>query len=268
MGVLQFKKTLFPPPGTEQQGAFFVPAAVQVRKQTKSWGTHKGVLMEIRAVTTGAIVLRILSAAILGGILGVERGRKNRAAGLRTYMLVCVGSCLIMLTNQYIYQVFQSGDPVRMGAQVVSGIGFLGAGTIIVTRRSQIRGLTTAAGLWADAAVGLALGVGFYEAAFLGGGIIFVVLTLMQRWDSWMHRTSRSLEVYVEMSPEVGLSAFLRGARELGLEMESVQIIQGDTPQAGRLCFIANLLAKEKTDHEAVCQDLQKLDGVQYLESL
>ena len=121
--------------------------------------------MEIRAVTTGAIVVRILSAAILGGILGVERGRKNRAAGLRTYMLVCVGSCLIMLTNQYIYQVFQSGDPVRMGAQVVSGIGFLGAGTIIVTRRSQIRGLTTAAGLRADAAVGLALGVGFYEAA-------------------------------------------------------------------------------------------------------
>ena len=117
--------------------------------------------MEIRAVTTGAIVLRILSAAILGGILGVERGRKNRAAGLRTYMLVCVGSCLIMLTNQYIYQVCQSGDPVRMGAQVVSGIGFLGAGTIIVTRRSQIRGLTTAAGLWADAAVGLALGIGF-----------------------------------------------------------------------------------------------------------
>ena len=116
--------------------------------------------------------------------------------------------------------------------------------------------------------MGLALGVGFYEAAFLGGGIIFVVLTLMQRWDSRMHRTSRSLEVYVEMLPEAGLSVFLRGARELGLEMESVQIIQGDTPQAGRLCFIANLLAKEKTDHEAVCQDLQKLDGVQYLESL
>lgn len=224
--------------------------------------------MEIRAVTTGAIVLRILSAAILGGILGVERGRKNRAAGLRTYMLVCVGSCLIMLTNQYIYQVCQSGDPVRMGAQVVSGIGFLGAGTIIVTRRSQIRGLTTAAGLWADAAVGLALGIGFYEAAFLGGGIIFVVLTLMQRWDSWMHRTSRSLEVYVEMSPEVGLSAFLRGARELGLEMESVQLIQGDTPQAAMLCFIVNLHAKEKTNHEEVCQDLQKLDGVLYLESL
>ena len=116
--------------------------------------------MEIREVTYLAIVLRITVAVILGGILGLERGLKNRPAGLRTYMLVCVGSCLIMLTNQYIFQVFGAGDPVRMGAQVVSGIGFLGAGTIVVTRRNQIMGLTTAAGLWASAAVGLAIGIG------------------------------------------------------------------------------------------------------------
>lgn len=104
--------------------------------------------MIVREVTYTAIVIRILAAFALGGIIGMERGMKNRPAGLRTYMLVCVGSCLIMLTNQYIYQVFGSGDPVRMGAQVVSGIGFLGAGTIVVTKRNRIRGLTTAAGLW------------------------------------------------------------------------------------------------------------------------
>ena len=121
--------------------------------------------MEIREVTYLAVGLRIFSAVIIGGLLGLERGLKNRPAGLRTYMLVCVGACLIMLTNQYIYQVYGTGDPVRMGAQVVSGIGFLGAGTIIVTRRSQIKGLTTAAGLWAAAGVGLTLGIGFYEAA-------------------------------------------------------------------------------------------------------
>jgi hypothetical protein len=78
-----------------------------------------------------------------------------------------------MLTNQYVYQVFDTGDPVRMGAQVVNGIGFLGAGTIIVTRRNQIKGLTTAAGLWTSAGVGLALGIGFYEAAFIGGFAVF-----------------------------------------------------------------------------------------------
>ena len=105
----------------------------------------------IRPVTFAAVVCRILTALLIGGILGMERGMKNRPAGLRTYMLVCVGSCLIMLTNQYIYQLTGVGDPVRLGAQVVSGIGFLGAGTIVTTRRSHIRGLTTAAGLWAAA---------------------------------------------------------------------------------------------------------------------
>ena len=113
--------------------------------------------MELREVTYLAIGLRIFSAVLLGGLMGLERGLKNRPAGMRTYMLVCVGACLIMLTNQYIFQMFGSGDPVRMGAQVISGIGFLGAGTIIVTRRNQIKGLTTAAGLlalpWASASM-------------------------------------------------------------------------------------------------------------------
>ena len=136
--------------------------------------------MDIREVTYLAVALRMLSAIILGGMIGLERGMKNRPAGLRTYMLVCTGSCLIMLTNQFIFQVFGTGDPVRMGAQVVSGIGFLGGGTIIVTRHSRIKGLTTAAGLWASAAVGLALGIGFYEAAIIGGVAIFVIMTLLQ----------------------------------------------------------------------------------------
>ena len=153
--------------------------------------------MELREVTYLAVALRVFVAVVIGGVLGMERGMKNRPAGLRTYMLVCVGACVIMLTIQYIYQVFGSGDPVRMGAQVVSGIGFLGAGTIIVTRRNQIKGLTTAAGLWTAAGVGLALGVGFYEAAIIGGVAVFVVMTLLQKMDDSMHHKSKALEIYV-----------------------------------------------------------------------
>ena len=136
--------------------------------------------MELREVTYLAVALRVFSAVIIGGLLGLERGMKNRPAGLRTYMLVCVGSCMIMLTNQYIFQVYETGDPVRMGAQVVSGIGFLGAGTIVVTRRNQIKGLTTAAGLWATAGLGLAIGIGFYEAALTGAVAILGIFSLMQ----------------------------------------------------------------------------------------
>ena len=151
--------------------------------------------MEIREVTYWAVALRILVAILAGGLLGMERGMKNRPAGMRTYMLVCVGSCLIMLTNQYLFQVTQAGDPMRLGAQVVSGIGFLGAGTIVVTRHNRIKGLTTAAGLWSAAGVGLALGVGFYEAALIAGLAIFVVMTLLQRWDDNLHSKTRATEI-------------------------------------------------------------------------
>jgi hypothetical protein len=120
------------------------------------------------------VVIRIFAAVIIGGLLGLERGLKNRPAGMRTYMLVCVGFCLIMLTNQYVVQIL-GGEPTRLAAQIVSGIGFLGAGTIIVTRRNQIKGLTTAAGLWSSAGVGIALGIGFYEAAIVGTFAIFAV---------------------------------------------------------------------------------------------
>ena len=120
--------------------------------------------MELREVTYLAVFLRIFAAVIVGGLLGLERGMKHRPAGLRTYMLVCVGACVIMLTNQYIFQTASTGDPVRMGAQVISGIGFLGAGTIFVSQK-KIAGLTTAASLWNVACLGLAVGMGHYVVA-------------------------------------------------------------------------------------------------------
>src|SRR5690554_4598709 len=102
---------------------------------------------------------------VAGGILGLDREFKNRPAGLRTFMLVCIASTLVMITNQYVLEVYShlNIDPTRMGAQVISGIGFLGVGTIIVTRRNHVKGLTTAAGLWASACIGLAIGIGFYS---------------------------------------------------------------------------------------------------------
>lgn len=102
----------------------------------------------IRLLTPLEMLIRILLAVLLGGIVGMERGIKNKLAGLRTFILVSLGSAVIMMTNQYIHQIYGEGDPVRMGAQVVSGIGFLGAGTIMVTSKNQIKGLTTAASLW------------------------------------------------------------------------------------------------------------------------
>lgn len=114
-----------------------------------------------------SITVRLLLALICGGILGIEREKKRRPAGLRTYMLVCVGAAFVMITNEYMSFKYEGVDPSRMGAQVISGIGFLGAGTIIVTGRNRVKGLTTAAGLWAAACIGLAAGAGFYSGQLL-----------------------------------------------------------------------------------------------------
>ena len=222
--------------------------------------------MQIREVTYLAVILRILIAILAGGLLGMERGMKNRPAGMRTYMLVCVGSCLIMLTNQYVYQTYGTGDPVRLGAQVISGIGFLGAGTIVVTRRNQIKGLTTAAGLWTSAGIGLALGIGFYEAAVIGSIAIFTVITLLQRIDNNLHRKSRQLEAYIELSDEITLGDFLRTVRDSGIEIYNVQREQG-SEGSGR-AYIATLKTKKRSNHQDILVQVSDIPGVTYLEEL
>lgn len=223
--------------------------------------------MELREVTYLAVALRIFAAVLVGGILGLERGMKNRPAGLRTYMLVCVGACIVMLTNQYIYQVFGSGDPVRMGAQVVSGIGFLGAGTIIVTRRNQIKGLTTAAGLWSAAGVGLALGVGFYEAALAGTVAVFFVMTLLQRMDNKLHRRSRRLEAYIELSG-ISLGDFLRTMREAEIEVSDVQRESGEEESDGVRAYVATLKGQKRQNHEQLLEKVLEVPGVVFVEEL
>lgn len=224
--------------------------------------------MVLREVTLLSIALRLVCAVIIGGLIGLERGMKNRPAGLRTYMLVCVGSCLIMLTNQYLFQVSGSGDPMRLGAQVVSGIGFLGAGTIIVTKHNQIKGLTTAAGLWAAAGVGLALGVGFYEAALIAGLLIFFVLTGLQKLDNRMRSKTKTLEVYIEMTDSMNIGTLIRSIREMNVEIEDVQLEHDTMPEDGTRSLFATLKCKKRTDHIPLMEAIRKIEGIVYLEEL
>ena len=224
--------------------------------------------LELRELNMVSILLRVLLAIIAGGIIGLERGMKNRAAGFRTYILVCLGACVVMMTNQYVYQVFGTGDPVRMGAQVISGIGFLGAGTIIVTSRSQIKGLTTAAGLWACACVGLAAGIGFYEVAVIGVICMIMVLTFMHKWEDYMRRNTKVLTVYVELNAGVRLSSFLKDARAGGLNLSNVQIDAEATHEQDIVCFQATIKSEKRTPKESLMEALRSYESVQFLEEL
>ena len=224
--------------------------------------------MEIREVTYLAVIVRIFLSALIGGLIGLERGLKNRPAGLRTYMVVCLGSCLVMLTNQYVCQVYGTGDPVRMGAQVVSGIGFLGAGTIMITHRNQIKGLTTAAGLWTAAGVGLAMGVGFYEAAIMGAVAVFTVMTLLQRMDSRMHRKAKTLEVYIELAKDCSLGDLLRQVRSMDIEIQDIQREHDVENDDGTRAYLADLKLQKRQNHAQVLDGIRSIPGVTYLEKL
>lgn len=222
----------------------------------------------LREITYLSIVLRIIAAFFLGGLLGWEREIKKRAAGLRTYMLVCVGSCMIMLTNQYIYQYFGTGDPVRMGAQVVSGIGFLGAGTIVVTHRSKVTGLTTAAGLWASAAVGLALGIGFYEVAFVGALLIIVILTAVYRLDSRIQKKIRRMDLYAEVDSKISIGELSRSIRNLGIEIESIQIDREYSFDSNLRALVISVRPLKKTTQQDLLAALQEIEGVICMEEI
>ena len=222
----------------------------------------------LREITYLSIVLRIIAAFFLGGILGWEREIKKRAAGLRTYMLVCVGSCMIMLTNQYIYQYFGTGDPVRMGAQVVSGIGFLGAGTIVVTHRNKVTGLTTAAGLWASAAVGLALGIGFYEVAFVGALLIIVILTAVYRLDSRIQKKIRRMDLYAEVDSKISIGKLSRSIRNLGIEIESIQIDREYSFDSNLRALVISIRPLKKTTQQDLLAALQEIEGVICMEPI
>ncbi len=224
--------------------------------------------MQLRELTYMAIGIRILAALILGGIIGLEREMKNRPAGLRTYMLVCVGSCLIMMTNQFLYQTTGTGDPARMSAQVISGIGFLGAGTIVVTQHNQIKGLTTAAGLWACAAVGLSIGIGFYEAALVSGVAVYVVLTLLHRWDDRMRMKGKIFDIYFELSGGYPLGNFIRAVRDMDLDLSDIRMESDTLLSDGVSAFIATVKAKRRVAHVGILAELKKLEGVDYIEEI
>ena len=222
----------------------------------------------LREINLVSIALRIVLSVAIGGALGIERGRRNRPAGFRTYTLVCLGAAMVMMTNQYVYQQFQTSDPVRMGAQVVSGIGFLGAGTIILTGKNQIRGITTAAGLWAAACCGLAVGIGFYEGAIAGGATILVVLAIMQRLDSGIRAHNKVMEIYMEMEQTTLFSDFIEYTRTHNIEIFDVQMQKNKAMADGYTSVVLTVESKNALLHSQAINILSEAPGVHYIEEL
>ena len=180
-------------------------------------------LGNLRDLNVASVALRLALAMLFGGTIGFERGIRQRAAGLRTHMLLCVGSASTMLCSQYIYASYGVGDPARLSAQVISGIGFLGAGTIIVTKRNEIKGLTTAATLWSTACMGIAVGVGFYECAMIMYILLIIILVFVSVLDKKYLKIPTSTALYLEVRKEAGLGDAIQYIHDVGWNIREVK---------------------------------------------
>ncbi len=216
-------------------------------------------------VNIASIAFRLFLSIILCGAIGMERGLRNRPAGFMTYLLVGCGSALIMITNQYIATIYTNVDPTRMASQVVSGIGFLGAGTIITTSKNEIRGLTTAAGIWAAAAVGLAVGIGFYGGAIIGSIFIIFSLMYLKKIDLYIKTHAKTMEIYLEYNEEFSmqnLSLYTEQSHFEIFDMEAgkIETLNGEF---GTLTFDVNF--HHKVNHIKIIEEIRQLPGILYV---
>lgn len=222
-------------------------------------------LLELNTIS---ISVRLILSLLCGGVLGIERGRKKRPAGFRTYMLVCMGATLVMITNQYLMEFYGGTDPARMGAQVISGIGFLGAGTIIVTGRNRVKGLTTAAGLWAAACVGLSIGIGFYTGAVIGCVLIFIVMALLQKLDDWVMSSTKVINLYVEFDRMPDVGEFIRFAKGQGFRISDLEVTKASGVGDSGVAVLCTLRLQKKKPHTEIIELLSSVEKIRYVEEI
>lgn len=231
----------------------------------------------LRELNVWSMMLRIVFAMLLGGIVGIEREKKRRAAGFRTYMLVAVGAALTVMLGEYLAIMLNTAwckpgeepaktDVVRFAAQVVNGVGFLGAGTILVTGRQEVKGLTTAAGLWASACMGIAIGAGFYECMLIGSLLIVVCMRILPGIEDIVISKSRNMNISLEMDTLENLGNIIGKIKAEGLKLYDVEIEKNVQKHITMFSVFLSVGLPKKVQHTEVLAMLSLLDGVVAIE--
>lgn len=237
-------------------------------------------LSYLRELNMASMMLRIVLAMLMGGLIGLDRERKNRPAGFRTYMLVAIAAASTQILSQYLALMLQTQwadayaivgqrtDAVRLGAQIVSGVGFIGTGTILLTERQEVKGLTTASCLWASACMGLAIGAGFYECLIVGTILIVLVMRIFPIIDDNILATSRNMNFYVEMDSIEYLGAVVNCVKDRDIRIYDVDI--GKVEQNGehhvRGLFTVKL--PRRGPHTELLARIAMLDGIVAIEEV
>lgn len=235
------------------------------------------VLREFNFIST---IVRLLLAMLIGGVIGFEREKKRRPAGFRTYMLVALGSALTMILSQYMNFLFDTDwaeiselvgirtDVSRFGAQVINGVGFLGAGTIIVTGRQEVKGLTTAAGLWVSACMGLAAGAGFYEAVIICLIMVIFCMNILHIIEDYLMSQSKNLNVFVELDNISCLGAIAIMLKAADIKLYDVNFNKVQHESASQVNAVFSMCLPKNMLHVEVLTMISTADGIVSVEEI
>ncbi len=222
--------------------------------------------LALSEVTFLSIIVRLGLSVFLGGIIGLERGANKHAAGFRTHILVCLGATLAMMTSQYVTDFLDAtSDPTRLGAQVISGIGFLGVGTIVMSGKTKIRGLTTAAGLWASATVGLAIGIGFYVGAIVTAAFIYIALAFFHKFENLVLKRSKFIDLYVEIDKSDRLENMLSAIKSTNAEIYDLTVSRGQGSDSPTSLYLS-IKVTHGTTKLSLITALNVIEGVLMIE--
>ena len=221
----------------------------------------------LREMTLFSVTARVLLSILCGGIIGIGREYRRQPAGFRTHMLICLGAAVTVMTSQHVMVNMKLyTDMGRMGAQVVAGIGFIGTGAIVKTR-GKIRGITTAAGLWTSGVIGLAVGFGFLEAAFLGTALVAVVEGVLPVLEKRLSRTP-VVNFYLEYSESETFQEVIRYIRSRGLKIMDLEVARAKSNEKHNACAIVMLRLNGGYPAEMVKAELKTIRGMEQCEIL
>ena len=208
------------------------------------------------------MTIRVLLALVCGGAIGIERTGKRRPAGFRTHILICLGAAMTTATSQYLYIVMHYPISVsRMGAQVIAGVSFIGAGAIMMTKWQRVRGLTTAAGLWVVAIVGLCCGTAFYEGAVYATVLVLVAEVFFSKLEFHLLRDTREITVYAEYIKPSCLEDIVSRCHGLGVKIVDLEITKkSDSGEVS--CAVLSLLSRQGAGREEIIRELSSVEGV------
>lgn len=213
-----------------------------------------------------SIFFRLIVAMLMGAVIGYERATKKSTAGLRTFSIVCVAAALTMIINEHLISLYGTGDAARLAAQVISGIGFLGMGSIILTSRNQIRGLTTAATLWATAILGIAIGAGMIIPSCIAFIIMMFIIIVMSRTSKNLAKYNRVITVYLETDKNAGMLQILNMLSSQGYEV--IQLEKHKSSPEGDLMLQLELDLKGKYLHSDIIKQLSQVESIHYIEEV